>query len=522
MADTQIKNMPNLSLGPTSNLTAAESQIKGEPESSQEPTSNPFANPSFSFSEVPSIMRLEPLWKLRNERTRVQQVRINEEAAEHARKYFEGVEKVLNEHCTEVTSYDRRLNEISKFHYTNTFLGSISLGTLLTQRAAAILKRKRECEVRIGFLGGTGTGKSSLINALLQMKILPRNEEIASTAVPVEVSYNNDDDPEHRFKAEIEGISKAEFTKEVEDLFKNKENCDMNPEGEDDEVDVEAYQQILTTIEKIKWVYPYLQNIDDIDDTSAEDLLNEPHVQKMLDSKKHLTTATESTFADQIKQYIESCKPKDGEKATVSLWPLVKVVRIYVKADILKPGIILVDLPGSHDTSAARVAVTDNYRKNLTVSVVCAPAVRAGSDRVAQELLSSVERRKMQLNGLYTSDSLFFVITKIDDLMDYEAYIKDHENLQEANEKDMHRIQDKSQKISELQWELSKREPKQFKNGEALDKMEKSHEKLAAQVGKILEALSPSGQKRKRLDDITGKDIQRSREILISILTEIT
>jgi hypothetical protein len=48
------------------------------------------------------------------------------------------------------------------------------------------------------------------------MEVLPRNEEVASTAVPVEVSYNNDSEPEHLFKAVIEGISKAEFTKEVE------------------------------------------------------------------------------------------------------------------------------------------------------------------------------------------------------------------------------------------------------------------------------------------------------------------
>jgi hypothetical protein len=172
---------------------------------------------------------------------------------------------------------------------------------LSKQYIAAIRKRKKDCEVRIGFLGGTGTGKSSLINALLQMKVLPRNEEVASTAVPVEVSYNIDEDAEHRFKATIEGISKAEFTKEVKNLFKNKELYDEGLEGEDDEIDVEAYQQMLTTIEKIKWVYPHLQKIDDIDDTPAEELLNEEYVQEMLDSKEEVQASSELQFAQDIK-----------------------------------------------------------------------------------------------------------------------------------------------------------------------------------------------------------------------------
>jgi GTPase Era involved in 16S rRNA processing len=505
MAEPRVKAEADLPPVQMTNSMDAEKQIMDEPGSAQEATNIPaIAKPSPTCPEAQTTNKIEPLWKLCDDKSRVQQVQINEEAAEHSRIYFEGVETILKKHSSEFPSCKTRLKEIGKLP-KNTHRELCLSCYFLKQYIAAIRKRKKVCEIRIGFLGGTGTGKSSLINALLQMRVLPRNEEVASTAVPVEVSYNTDEDAEHRFKATIEGISKAEFTKEIKILFKNKELHNENPEGEDDEIDIEAYQQMLTTIEKIKWVYPYLQNIDDIDDTSAEKLLNEEYVQKMLDSKEEVQASSELQFAQDIKKYIESSKPKDGENDAISLWPLVKVVRIYVKADILKCGIILVDLPGSHDTSAARVAVADNYRKNLTASVVCAPAVRAGSDRVAQELLGSVERRNMQLDGLYTSDSLFFVVTKIDDLMDYEAYIRDHENLQEPNKKDMQRIQEKLRRISELQKELKTRGPKQDKNENTLKSMRESQQKLASQVGQILAAISPSGCKRKRVDDLTGK-----------------
>jgi GTPase SAR1 family protein len=373
---------------------------------------------------------------------------------------------------------------------------------------AAIKQRKKECEIRIGFLGGTGTGKTSLINAILRMDVLPQNQEISSTAVPVEVSYNKDDDPAHLFIAVIEGISRAEFTKLLQDLFEDKQSYDMAPDGEDAVDDLELRQRMQNTIEMIKWLYPNLelQKVEDLSKTSAEQLLKKPYVQTMLDCKKNLYATTEAEFAKAIRPYIESSKPREGDKAGIALWPLVKVVRIYVKADFLKTGIILVDLPGSHDTSAARVAVAENYRKHLTASIVCARAERAGSDKIAQDLLSSVERRNMQLDGLYTSESLFFVVTKIDDL-EYKKYLRDHEDLERENKQDMEKILSTSQEIEKMMGALIMGETKKSKAEAGLKTMQTTHDNLAARVEKILGSTTPTGRKRKRGGNITGMSI---------------
>lgn len=45
---------------------------------------------------------------------------------------------------------------------------------------------------------------------------------------------------------------------------------------------------------------------------------------------------------------------------------MIKVVRIYTKADALSTGAILVDLPGVHDSNAARAAVAAGYLKKCT------------------------------------------------------------------------------------------------------------------------------------------------------------
>lgn len=59
-------------------------------------------------------------------------------------------------------------------------------------------------------------------------------------------------------------------------------------------------------------------------------------------------------------------KKVKGEKKQMEFWPLIKVVRIYTKADALSTGAILVDLPGVHHSNAARAAVAAGYLKQCT------------------------------------------------------------------------------------------------------------------------------------------------------------
>ena len=50
----------------------------------------------------------------------------------------------------------------------------------------------------------------------------------------------------------------------------------------------------------------------------------------------------------------------------MEFWPLIKVVKIYTKSDALSTGAMVVDLPGVHDSNAARSAVAQNYMKSCT------------------------------------------------------------------------------------------------------------------------------------------------------------
>ena len=50
----------------------------------------------------------------------------------------------------------------------------------------------------------------------------------------------------------------------------------------------------------------------------------------------------------------------------MEFWPLIRIVRIYTKSPCLKTGAIVVDLPGVHDSNAARAAVAARYLKKCT------------------------------------------------------------------------------------------------------------------------------------------------------------
>jgi hypothetical protein len=57
------------------------------------------------------------------------------------------------------------------------------------------------------------------------------------------------------------------------------------------------------------------------------------------------------------KEKVTDDSKKKKEKRETEWWPLIRVVRIYTKADALSTGAVIVDLPGVHDSNAARAAV---------------------------------------------------------------------------------------------------------------------------------------------------------------------
>ena len=203
------------------------------------------------------------------------------------------------------------------------------------------------------------------------------SSKLACTAVVVEVSYNQNDDQDSLYRSEILFITATEWREELAQLFQDIE-ASIAGEDDDEEVDTERQDRIKQMLDKIKYVYPNINTLDKLKASSVEALLSHPHVRDILGGSKTVSMGSRSQFSAAIKGYIDS---GESNQKDFAYWPLVKLVKVYVKSPLLENGITLVDLPGNLDSNAARSAIAEKYQKELSVTCVVAAAARGISEK---------------------------------------------------------------------------------------------------------------------------------------------
>ncbi|XP_050992024.1 nuclear GTPase SLIP-GC [Labeo rohita] len=249
----------------------------------------------------------------------------------------------------------------------------------------------------IGIFGRAGEGKSSLLSAILGEKdLLPSGCFGACTSVVTQVEANLTDS---NYTAEIEFISKEEWEKELEDLFR-----DLQDDSEDRNDDL-----IEIAEEKITALYGADADQKTLEELKKDDKYAE--IEKLMSiSKKTISKSDMSEFASDVARFIQHSKSSPGGW----YWPLLKSVNIKIPdCHELLEHIVIVDIPGTEDCNKTR---DDLWKSKLSecYSVWIVSAInRAITDRYPWGILKHCSE---ELGPGRECKHINFICTKTDDI----------------------------------------------------------------------------------------------------------
>lgn len=231
---------------------------------------------------------------------------------------------------------------------------------------------------------------------------------IDSTAVITEILYNEiGDDPQKAYRAEVEFISLEDWNSELNVLFEEllDDNKQLSPAWRD------ANSEAGVAYAKVKSVYPQLTH-EMLVKSNPRQLAKDETVARILGTKREFACSTARELHSLLSRYMDSREKSGSSHKAMALWPIIRVVRIYTRADALSTNVCLVDLPGVADSNAARSAVANKFLAECTAVWVAARISRAVDDKAAKDLLGRSSRIQMKLDGMYSA--LSFIATQTD------------------------------------------------------------------------------------------------------------
>ncbi|ROT42678.1 hypothetical protein SODALDRAFT_374965 [Sodiomyces alkalinus F11] len=286
------------------------------------------------------------------------------------------------------------------------------------------IQKHREFQILVGVAGSTGAGKTSLLNALLgASEFLPSSCEQAATAVVCQILWNHDETPGREYR--------AEFLQAVED----RRDIDEQ-EYEDEDLRTQDAAEAQKTIDGLIGKINTIWDLDpeDLKQMTPEKLLDsDAAVLNLLGTTLHLHRSDADELSRMVRPYLDSTAHRhggEGERAFAA-WPLVKHVRQYLRVDILKSGISLVDLPGLGDMNESRAAVAREFYESLAVTMIVAPIIRAADEKTAISLLGNYQELQLQMDGRFNKKGFAFVVSKTDDI-NVDGYLKRSQNVADS------------------------------------------------------------------------------------------
>ncbi|CAH6827677.1 Nuggc [Phodopus roborovskii] len=289
----------------------------------------------------------------------------------------------------------------------------------LINRLLALIEKPPLEPIYVGFLGSTGAGKSSLINALIQQAMfLPVSGESICTSCIVQVSSGCCE----QYEAKIHLLSDQEWKAELKDLTTLLHRA-AGPRGEVDPWTTDDAAE--EAAQKLQMLYGH-----GAERKPYEDLLR-TKLRGRIPTSRTITLKAEEAGELSVKldPYIRTQRRHwDGESDETQIWPLIKFVEVILpKSALIPEGVVLVDIPGTGDFNSKRDEMWKKTIDKCSVIWVISDVERVSGGKAHEDLLN--ESIKACQRGFCKDIAL--VVTKTDKLHLWE-YLREKKMRNQA------------------------------------------------------------------------------------------
>jgi hypothetical protein len=250
------------------------------------------------------------------------------------------------------------------------------------------------------------------------MEIAPTNESEACTAAVCVFGWNPEENPERAFQALVTYKSIESIRKDLNSFI--EEARDLAEMGAEDK-SAETRKRKEALQKRLKIIVGWSGVTDDaiMAANTAQDIIRKSKHKVFTAGGASLeATYQEEIAAPNVRDFRKILAPFiDSNRQRKPEWALVNIVEIRAKAEVLRHGVKLVDLPGVMDGLEARSTVAASYMWRLDKRIVVVPTSRATDSSTAQDLmLPSADIMDMKLDRQFNRDSLAVAVNSIDNI----------------------------------------------------------------------------------------------------------
>ncbi|KAJ6789790.1 hypothetical protein PWT90_02340 [Aphanocladium album] len=304
----------------------------------------------------------------------------------------------------------------------------------------------RPSETRtVGFVGGTGVGKSSVLNSLLDEMDLVKSGSSgwACTCAATEFHYHESE----LLNIEVQLYDKDELLQQQMQYlgfyreFYSAEKLsakDQEEMGKSAQLAEDTFKALFQSRLPSRHILLH-------EPTSDVERIFKNLIEELRPSEAETTMKglTKQECGARLLELSPTVASTAAAATQAVAWPYIEKIKVYLNAQILKRGLILADLPGLRDMNSARKRITELYIRNCDEVFAVCEAGRAIVDENVADIFLLAEH--------LSNISIICTMSDLDDIEAYQNNIEEWEEEMlelEYEQSGLHDVEQQKQKLA--------------------------------------------------------------------------